>query len=39
MQERMKRSEINVKRQKDGEYIYTDCVKVLSGKNELWSHA
>jgi hypothetical protein len=35
MQERIKRSEINVKRQKDGNNIYTDCVKDLSGKNEL----
>ena len=32
MQEWIKRSERNVKRQKDGRYSYRGCVKILSDK-------
>ena len=39
VQKRMKRSERNVKRQKDVNYSNTGWVKRLSGKKELLSHA
>jgi hypothetical protein len=35
MQERMKRSEKNVKRGKDVKYIYRDCVKIVGDKNKM----
>ena len=39
MQEWMKRWKRNVKRQKDGKCIYRGCVKIMSGKNDLWTYA
>ena len=39
MQEWIKRCEMNVKRQKVVKYTNTGCVKVLSSKNDLLTHA